>query len=444
MTCRPNLLRFMPHVQAMQHVGATFSNYFVTDSLCCPSRTATLTGQYAHNNGVFTNTGTDGGYATFQAHNDVTHTFGVALQKVGYRTGFMGKYLNGYLPTDPVPQGWNTWDVAGNGYPEFNYDLNENGAVKHYAHQPVDYLTDVLSGKAQGFIDQATTDHRPFMLEVATFAPHAPSTPAPRDADLFPTLKAPRTAAYDRLPTDPPSWLKGRAPLTLAQQQMINQKFRLRARSVVAVDEMIGRLTEELKAKGLAGNTDIVFSSDNGFHMGEYRLLPGKQTAFDTDIHVPLIISGPDTRPNSTITELASNIDLNPTFLQLGKALVDPHQTDGLSLVPLLAGQHPASWPTAVLVEHHGPNDSPSDPDRQTKAAADPPSYEAIRTATFTYVTYRGSKDREYYDLRHDPAELHNLAGHVSHVTLARLQLEVTALSHCKGQVSCRAAALVH
>ncbi|WP_176735749.1 sulfatase-like hydrolase/transferase, partial [Actinacidiphila rubida] len=227
-----NLVPYMPHVKELQRDGTTFDDYFVTDSLCCPSRSSIFTGDYPHNTGVFTNNGDDGGYAAFNRNGDEKKCYAPALQKAGYRTGFMGKYLNGYQPgntngtgTPYVPPGWNEWDAAGNGYPEFDYDLNENGKVVHYGHDPSDYLTDVVGRKARTFIDGAATDHKPFMLELATFAPHAPSTPAPRDAHLYPGVQAPRGPAYDTPPTPVPAWQRGLTPLTAKDQRSIDQKF---------------------------------------------------------------------------------------------------------------------------------------------------------------------------------------------------------------------------
>ncbi len=197
-----NLISHMPHVQALQKQGTTLSKYYVVDSLCCPSRSAIFTGEYPHDDGVFTNMGSDGGYDAYNSHGDQQKSYALALQKSGYRTGFMGKYLNGYQPKDAKPAGWNEWDVAGNGYPEFDYTLNENGKQQHYGKQPSDYLTDVLSKKADSFVSSAT---KPFMLEVATFAPHAPYTPAPRYVGSAKNVQYPRTPAYNTLPTEAPS-----------------------------------------------------------------------------------------------------------------------------------------------------------------------------------------------------------------------------------------------
>lgn len=158
------------------------------------------------------------------------HTFATALQAAGYRTGMMGKYLNGYQPQDPVPPGWSEWDVAGNGYPQFDYSLNENGRVVDYGHQPSDYLTDVLNRKGQDFIGQSAKAGKPFMLELATFAPHAPFTPAPRDANKFPGLKAPRGPAFNEADmSDKPMWIKNHPKLTEQQINKIDTSFRKRA-----------------------------------------------------------------------------------------------------------------------------------------------------------------------------------------------------------------------
>lgn len=437
-----NLLSYMPHVQALQKAGTTFSNYTVTDSLCCPSRSSIFSGKPPHDTGVFTNSAPDGGFAVFHGRGEEAETFATALQAVGYRTAMMGKYLNGYRPAQKlggdqpyVPPGWTDWDVAGNGYPEFNYNLNDNHQVRHYGNDPSDYLTDVLSAKGQDFIASSVNAHSPFFLEVATFAPHAPYTPAPRDAEAFPGLTAPRTPAYDMLPTNPPAWLVGRPPLNPQQQSQIDTVFRKRVQDVQSVDRMIGALQDALANAGAADDTDVIFSSDNGYHLGEYRLPPGKMTAFDTDVHVPLVAAGPGIPAAQTVADAVQNTDLCPTFEQLGGAPV-PADVDGHSLVGLLAGQHPSDWRTASVIEHHGPDTDPTDPDKPAKQGANPPSYTALRTNTATYAEYAdGSK--EYYDRTSDPDELHNIAATLSPDRLAQLHNALVAMSSCHGQTAC-------
>ena len=438
----PSLLKFMPTVRSMQKAGASFSDYTVSDSLCCPSRTSIFTGQYPHNSGVFTNDGADGGYGAFQNHGLADQTYAVALQKAGYRTGFMGKYLNGYdpkagdgTPGSNVPPGWNEWDVAGNGYPELGYTLNENGREVAYGKRPQAYLTDVVSTKGQNFILNASAAGKPFALEIATFAPHSPYTPAPRDAKKYPGLKAPRSKAFNEADmSDKPAWIKGRAKLTTAQVKKLDTVYRKRAQSVRSVDLMLSRLRSTLKATGQLNNTYVVFSSDNGYHLGEHRLPAGKQTAYKTDLVVPLVMTGPGVK-HATIGRPAQNVDLAPTFVDLAGAPALP-KADGRSLLPLLEGQRPANWRAYGLVEHHGPNTDPSDPDYPGKNGANPPSYEAITNDRLTYVEYADG-EREYYDNQKDPQQLVNRWKDLSLTRRAELKSAVQNLRTCAGTKEC-------
>src|SRR5436190_5502320 len=388
-----NLVGYMPHVVQMQRRGTTFANYFVTDSLCCPSRASIFTGMYPHDTGIYTNGGKDTGFQLFHDFGEERQTFATRLQSRGYLTAMMGKYLNGYTPAgvvdgeaNYVPPGWNEWDVAGDGYTEFDYRLSVNGRVVPYGHQPGNYLTDVLAKKGASFIHRAARARKPFLLEIATFAPHSPYTPAPRDANDLAGLQAPRTPAFnDADLSDKPAWLRGHAPLTDDQIARIDADFRKRAQAVEAVDVLIARLQAALARAGLARDSYVFFSSDNGLHMGDYRLTPGKQTAFETDIRVPLVVTGPGVAAGSTVTRIAQNIDLYPTFVRLAGASV-PAGVDGQSLLPLLGGRPLASWRDAALVEHHGPDVAPNDPDAPQPGSGNPTTYEALRLPNSTYV----------------------------------------------------------
>jgi arylsulfatase A-like enzyme len=431
----------MPHVVEMQKAGVTFANYFVTNSLCCPSRAAIFTGRYPHNTGILRNTGADGGYQAFHSRGHEGATFASALATVGYRAAMLGKYLNGYQPErDPAAPGWTTWAVAGNGYAEINYTLNQDGRVVRYGNALQDYLTDVLADRAVQFITQSAGT--PFILEVATFAPHAPSTPATRDAEALPGLTAPRTAAFDAAPdTDAPKWLAAAAPLSDTDKAAIDRDFRKRAQSMLAVDKLIGALQAAVAAIGEADNTYVVFSSDNGYHMGEHRLMPGKMTAYDTDIHVPLIVTGPNIRGGATVEDIAENIDLCPTFAELAGMTPSP-DIDGRSLVPLLHGQTLADWRAVALIEHHGPNREAADPDFSAPRSGNPPSYEALRSRSFLYVEY-ADDGKEYHDLASDPDELHNTFASLPDGTKAALNAMLGAVEACRGATSCRQAEVV-
>lgn len=437
-----DLLKYMPHVQAMQRSGLTFADYFVSDSLCCPSRSSIFTGNLPHDTQVFNNVGPDGGFHIFHQRGEERHTFAVALQQAGYRTAMMGKYLNGYLQqrgaadgVGPryVPPGWSSWDVAGNGYPEFDYRMNRNASVHRYGQRPSDYLTDVLARKGVNFINSSAAMGRPFFLELATFAPHGPYTPAPRDANKFPGLRAPRPPNFDRLPSAAPKWLATRPPLTGGQLDQIDTAFRKRAQAVRAVDRMIARVQATLAADGISNDTYLVFSSDNGLHTGEYRLTPGKMTAFDTDIHVPLIVTGPGVAPGRQTYAMVENIDLAMTFAAIGGTSLP---SDGHSLVPLLLGRQPAGWRNAIVVEHRGPDVSAGDPDFQKPSSGNPTTYVALRSHDFLYVE-SADGEREFYDLRTDPFELSNVAGELPASMLALLHAEAAQVENCHDGPAC-------
>jgi arylsulfatase A-like enzyme len=420
----------MPNVLKMQKDGVTFSNYFVTDSLCCPSRSSIFTGQYPHDTGVYTNDPPDGGFEGFNSHGNESHTFAVALQKAGYKTALLGKYLNGYFPIKSGPaKGWNEWDVAGDGYPEFNYNLNQNGSVTHYANDPKDYLTDVVAGIGSEFIRKAGSN--PFFIEIATFAPHAPYIPAPRDADKFPGLTAPRTAAFGARPdSQAPTWLKRIPPMTPNEIQNIDKDFRMRAQSVLSIDKMVGELRSIVPP-----NTYILFSSDNGYHMGEYSMHPGKMTPFDTDIRVPLIVVGPGVPKGKVVDRITENVDLCPTFTEMGGSSAGT-SPDGHSLLSFLQGIQSKDWRRLALIEHHGPVTDPTNPDMPGFFRENPPSYEAMRLENAMYVEYQGG-ETGYYDLKKDPEELKNVVSSLSAEIRKRLHQILETNEKCHGLAAC-------
>jgi arylsulfatase A-like enzyme len=446
-----DLLPYMPNVQRLQQRGTSFSNYFVTDSLCCPSRASILTGQYPHDTGIFRNTGADGGFLAFHANGLEQDTYATNLQGVGYRTALLGKYLNQYSPSrirtalggPYVPPGWTDWTVAGNGYQGFGYRLARTVRVVQHGFRAKDYLTNVLAREGIDFLGESVSEGSPFMLNVWTFAPHAPAIPAPRDARRFAGLTAPRDPSFDEADmSDKPAWLRGHRALTDVELARIDETFRDRVRTVQAVDRMIGRLQRRLRALGVARNTYIVFSSDNGFHLGQHRLTPGKLTAYDPDVRVPLIVTGPDVPAGRTVDALTENTDLCPTFAELAGAPA-PVRADGRSLVPLL---HPGvddavagDWRDAVLVEHHGNVGGAGDPDAPQAGSGNPPSYEALRSKDALYVEYADGK-RELYDLAADPFQLRNVADEVPPERLVRLSGQLAAMANCHGPGQCWAA----
>lgn len=224
----------------------------------------------------------------------------------------------------------------------------------------------------------------------------------------------------------------------------MDRDFRLRVQDVQSVSDMITNLRKELVTAGIADNTYVVFSSDNGYHMGEHSLTSGKTTAFDTDIQVPFVVVGPDVKAGSTVNALASNIDIRPTFGDLAGADV-PETVDGQSLAPLWregSSESEASNRKFVLVEHHGPVTSKKDPDYPLPEGGNPPSYEAIRGDSWMYAVYQDG-EQEYYDIAKDPFELNNLAKTMPKKRLKELNTALRRAEACAGTVACSKAQAV-
>lgn len=451
----------MPSLQSkLVQQGVSFNNYFVSVSLCCPSRASTLRGQYAHNTGVETNGGANGGFATAHARGIESSTVGTWLQQAGYRTALIGKYLNGYPNTTSdtyVPPGWTEWDssVKGNPYSEYNYTLNENGTLVSYGNLARDYGTTVYLKKTQAFVTSAAQANQPFFAYLSVYAPHGPSTPAPQDLGDFPGATAPRPPNYNEADvSDKPAWIRDKPLLTAAQQTKIDTQYRKRIQSLQSVDRAISKLITTLKNNGQLANTYIVFTSDNGFHLGNHRLPQGKQTAYEEDVHVPLIVRGPGVPKNVKRNHITGNIDLAPTFAALAGAQT-PVFVDGRSFAPLLGANPPAvsTWRKAYLLEHFnqagletpgaGPQEPPDDDQslRSAKAEATAegiPNFHGLRTARYTYVEL-ATGEKELYDHNVDPYELNNIASTASPTLLASLHAQLAALETCTAN-SCRTA----
>jgi len=439
----------MPHLQQLLvDQGTTFTNAFVPLSLCCPSRATILTGRYTHNLRIYTNFPPDGGFRLFRDFGHEETTLGVALRRAGYRTALMGKYLNGYPDkTDRayVPPGWDEWDVpaAGSPYNQFNYTLNQNGKLVPYGREPADYLTDVLAERARGFVTRAAQDKVPFFLYFAPFAPHKPSTPAPRDAQLFPDARAPRTPSFNEADMkDKPKEMRGKPLLTDKQILTLDRLYRRRLQALQAVDAAIATLVEALESTGQLDNTFLLFTSDNGLHMGQHRLPASKYRPYEEDIHVPLIVRGPGVPAGAEVDAFIENVDLAPTIAQLAGARL-PSRPDGRSFVPFLAAPQrpPANWRQMVFLEQYHFDERPQD-DEDVLEPSDQPGGEehvthlGLRTATYKFVEY-GTGELEYYDLESDPFELQSAPGKLSGSELRRLRERIHALATCRGS-DCR------
>lgn len=406
--------------------GTTFRNFFASFPLCCPSRATFLTGQYAHNHGVTSNIPPRGGYQSFRGER---RTLPVALERAGYRTGYVGKYLNGYgdLGTNrhKVPPGWMRWHapLGKTAHRMYNYELNENGEIRSYGKKPREYQTDVYVRKATRFIQQSSRRRKPFFLTLAPLAPHGEpfrdALPNPRPAlrhrGRFAGRALPKPPSFNEADmSDKPRSVRFKARLGRRQTRALRQRHRDRLASLLAVDNAVAGLLRTLRRTGELSRTLIIFTSDNGYMLGEHRLIE-KNKLYEESAGVPLIMRGPGVPSGVVRAQVTANVDLAPTILDVGGARPG-RVLDGRSLMPLARDPSVAAQ-REILLENG--------------------STTAIRTPRYMYAE-RPKGERELYDLRTDPFQLRSrhddpeLAG-----VEASLASRLDELRDCSGS-SCR------
>ncbi len=429
----------IPRLAALKAQGMTFTNQTVTDSLCCPSRTSIMRSQFLHNHGVIANMyKSGGGWPTFRDLGEHSDCLPVWLQSAGVSTALFGKYLNEYPETPRsakyVPPGWTEWGVPtsrGDSYTGYDYTLNSNGSLRRYGSKPKDFLNDVITNKATDFITRMSS---PFFLELSTYNPHNPSPVAFRNKDTHVATVAPRSPSYNTPGTNEPTWLSGFPTLPYWKMEHLDRVWQQRAQSAESVADSIDAVMATLEATGKADSTLVIVTSDNGYHVGAHRLSKGKRTAYHEDTVVPMIVIGPGITPGLTFDAMTSTIDLAPTITDLLGAQ-SPDWVDGRSLTGILTnGEVPATWRTATISESMGIS-QPGDPDYQPEA---PPRFGALRTPDWLYVVYENG-ERELYDLRADPHEMHNIAATADTALVAELDAQLQAMRACAG-ATCRVA----
>jgi len=411
-----------PNLTALNRRAVSFSNYIVNVASCCPSRASMLLGQYAHNHGILVS---DGGFTRFTRLHREKRTINRPLKAAGYRTALVGKYLNGYQAEGRyVAPGWDRW-YATDSQDFFDYLLNENGRPVSYGRRASDYLTDVLARKASQFIRE-TDRGRPFFLYLNPKAPHVPATPAPRHRTTFTpaslTLPSERAAFDEEDVSDKPTWVARLPRLSRQQQDEIDALYLKRLRSMLAVDDMLGRLNAVLKDTGRLDNTYIIFTSDNGWQAGEHRLAKGKGVPYEESIRMPLLVQVPGVDQGRSVDALVTNADLAPTIADLA-GTKPTNAVDARSFVTYLGGGGQSPDRQAVLLEGY----------MRARNGRITTFYTGLRTQDAVYVEYGGDQ-RELYDLEADPSQLANLANQAAYEAIVNeYSGRLAELRSCRG-----------
>jgi N-acetylglucosamine-6-sulfatase len=419
-------LRVMANVRTLlQAQGTTFSASFASYPLCCPSRSTYLTGQYAHNHGVLSNMPPLGGFTKL----DHTNTLPVWLQRAGYHTAHIGKYLNGYRQgvTPDLPPGWTDWygSYDPTTYRFYDYTLNENGTPVMYGSDPASYQADVYTGKAVALIRRLAPKAQPFFLSVAYLAPHsggprepddprgqATPVPAPRHKDRFAAEPLPMPPSFNEADvSDKPARIRNRQPLPPQRIAGVTENYRQRLESLLAIDEGVAAIVAALRASGELERTLIVFTSDNGFFHGEHRVPAGKVLVYEPSVRVPLVVRGPGVPRGRIDSRLVANVDLAPTVLDAADAKAG-RKLDGRSLLVLLARAQEG---------------------RKRDILLETPDYAAVRTTRYVYVEHT-TGERELYDLVRDPHQLESRHADPAFDTIrADLARRLAKLRRCAG-----------
>ena len=401
--------------------GVTFDHALVQRLLCGPSRATLLTGRFVQNTHVVTNN-----HAQFYDAGNPARTIAVGL-KAGYRTSWIGKYINGYpspASRTYIPPGWNNWLgrlAASNGADPYNYRLNENGVVVSYGQLTRDYAADVYFNKALRFIDRSSAANVPFFVAISVTAPHDPSTPAPRHASLFATAEAPKPVSFNETDvSDKPAFISSLLPFDRDKILATDEHYRQRIRSLQAVDEGLTKLVNKLTALKKLDQTYIFFMSDNGMLFGEHWIRPSKGGPHNESIRVPLIVRGPGAPPGTRLPHLVENsISPSPSRNWPGR----------------LRRRMPTAAPSCRCFGRTRPIPAPGAAAflafDATSSAPLFPSWIGVDTGDYVYARYV-TGERELYDARTDPYQLRNLAGSAPTALVDALDKRAAALSVCR------------
>ena len=472
----------LPYTQALiANQGVSFNRAYASYPLCCPARASLLSGRYMHNHGVRGNLDPLGGWSRFVPSE--ASALPVRTRQRGYYNVQVGKYMNGYtatsIPPLYIPPGWDEWygKVSGDPLLYFNYPMVERegpgkqAKVVFYGGNPGDYATDVFRDKALGFLRNVTGAQQPFMMNVWFNAPHGPFEPAPRHLNVHSATRLPNLPGFNEKDiSDKPAWLRKQAKRRLGKgwRRVIATERRRRYEQLLAVDEAVATIVNDLAGRGLLQNTYVIFASDNGFFRGEHRIAGGKYLPHEPSARVPLMIRGPGI-PIGVSEELVSLEDVAQTILHIsggfdpaldGRTLLPYAQNPSLrSTRPILheadtgpGGGHGSFGPSrgeqagvaatrAGVAGRRGVKNLEQEPDpiasRAVPSGNSAPAYRAIRTDRYLYVLYANGQS-ELYDMLKDPAQLNSVATDPRYRRVRKWLLnKLIPLSACAGD-SCR------
>ncbi len=441
---RADDLRYAPSVgRLMARRGLTFENSFSPFPLCCPARASFLTGMYSHNHGIYWH---EAPYA-YQAFDD-SKTIATSLKRAGYATGFIGKYLNRYglgrskVSGRPsyryVPRGWTDWrasfqnprvaGIHGDTYNYFDSPYNVNGRVDNRYRGR--YQTDVIGDFSVDMATRFARGTKPFFMYVNYVAPHFGGG-SERD-DPSSVRGADGVRREFRTPARP-DWVKGKfdalitrgagvprgggktearmgdkpsgmrvADLNAPERAALRTVTRQRAEAIFVMDRQVKRLVAHLKQVGEWRNTIFVFTSDNGYYLGEHRIRTGKVRTYEPALRVPLLVTGPGMRRGERRYAPITTVDLTATLLDAARARA-PHSSDGISRLAEMTGPD-RGWSTAVLTEYFFPESST----KRTGGFTDQRTNMGVRVGR--YALFRSRHVEELYDLRTDPFQDRSVA----------------------------------
>jgi N-acetylglucosamine-6-sulfatase len=442
----------MPNLQKLLvEKGTTFHNAFVHTPICCPSRSSILTGKYLHNLRVTNNSVSGNCYGSDWREYSEQQTYATFSKEAGYQTSYAGKYLNQYGYTQNVPPGWdNFFGLVGNSC-YYNYTIIEsndvNGPSKTVFHgddYKSDYLPDLLANHTLKVLRNFTTSQQPFLHVLAWPTAHAPFTPAPQYEGAFESLKAPRTPNWNASCGDTKHWLvRQMQAIDDATENRIDDIYRRRLETLLSVDENIRLIVSLLESTGTLENTVIMYTSDNGFQLGQHRIADDKRQLYEHDIRVPFIVRGPMFGSGVTSDEIVLNIDIAPTIVELATGgQRHLRNMDGLSFAPCRIHER-----SDFLVSYHGEGASPCGwyyqcpkPDIVHGGDSWNNTYHCVRTISreenSVYCEFVDDENFvEYYDMKDDQWQLTNTQ--LNQCQKRHYQQRLAQLKSCSGE-TCR------